>query len=86
MAPAIIVCTSRRWPGHVDQAHLQAVAERPRREAQLDGDPAPLLFGQPIGVDAGQRAHERRLAVIDMARRTEDEAPHAPTLVQPPAN
>ena len=45
----------------VDDADRADAVERERREAELDRDAAPLLLGQPIGVDAGERAHERVL-------------------------
>src|SRR5262249_17795414 len=31
-----------------------------------------LLLLEPVGVDAGERAHQRGLAMIDMARRADD--------------
>ena len=41
-------------------------------EAEVDGEsPAPLL-GEAVGVDAGQRPHDGRLAVIDMTRERND--------------
>jgi hypothetical protein len=58
---------------HVDEAEAQPAAEVERREAELDRDAARLLLGEAIGVDAGQRAHERRLAVVDVAGRAEHE-------------
>ena len=59
---------------NVDDADRADAVERERREAELDRDAAPLLFGQPIGVDAGERANERRLAVIDVPGGAEDHA------------
>jgi hypothetical protein len=47
------------------------------RKAQLDGDAAGLLFLQAIGIDPGQRADERALAVIDVAGGSDHEAVHA---------
>ena len=58
----------------VDDADRADPLEHERREAELDRDAAPLLFGQSIGVDAGQRANERRLAVIDVPRGADDHA------------
>ena len=58
--------------GHVDYAHGADLIEHERREPELDGDAAALLLRQPIGVDAGERAHERRLAVIDVTRGTQN--------------
>ena len=58
--------------GHVDEAELAAVAEVAVGVAQVDGDAARLLLLEAIGIDAGQRLHQRGLAVIDMARRSDD--------------
>ncbi len=58
-------------PRHVDEADLVVVGE-PAREAEVDGDAAPLLLGEPIGVDAGQRLDQRGLPVIDVAGRADD--------------
>src|SRR5207248_841307 len=38
-----------------------------RRVAEVDRDPALALLGQPVGVLAGQRSHEPRLPVVDVA-------------------
>ena len=58
-------------PRHVDEADLVVVGE-PAGEAEVDGDPAPLLLGEAIGVDARQRFDERGLPVIDVAGRADD--------------
>ena len=52
----------------VDEREPRAVRELQRRVAELDRDPALALFGEPVGVLAGQRPHEPRLAVVDVAR------------------
>ncbi len=57
--------------GHVHDAQRE-IADHERREAQLDRDPAALLLGEAVGVDAGERLHERGLAVIDVAGGAED--------------
>jgi hypothetical protein len=57
--------------GHVDDAQRAAGGQLQRRVAERDRDPARLLLGQPVGVGAGQRQHDRRLAVVDVARRAE---------------
>ena len=57
--------------GHVDEAD-HAVAGRHVGEAEVDGDAAGLLLLQPVGVDAGQRAHQAGLAVVDVARGADD--------------
>src|SRR3954451_2479107 len=54
--------------GHVDEVELGPVSEPQVRIADVDRHPARPLFGQPIGVDARERAKQARLAVIDMAR------------------
>ena len=61
--------------GDVHDAGVQA-AQIERREAELDRDAALLLLGEAIGVDAGQRAHQGRLAVVDVAGGAYDEATH----------
>ncbi len=65
-------------PGHVHDADHATVAEVEVGEAELDGDAAGLLLLQPVGVDAGERAHERGLAVVDVARGPDDppDRPH----------
>ena len=47
-----------------DRPHAR---ELERRKSELDRDAPSLLLGQSIRIDAGQRSHQRRLAVIDMA-------------------
>ena len=50
----------------------RAVGGRQVGEAEVDGDAARLLLLQPVGVDAGQRAHQRGLAVVDVAGGADD--------------
>ena len=58
--------------GHVDDAHLQ-VPDAAGGIAQVDRH-APLFFLlQAVGVAAGQRLHEGRLAVIDVSGGAERE-------------
>ena len=57
---------------HVDEAEHGAVRRRQIGEAEIDGDAARLLLLQPVGIDAGQRPHQRGLAVIDMAGGADD--------------
>ena len=61
-------------PGHVDEADGHAFAGRQIGEAEIDRDAARLLLLQAVGIDAGQRPHQRGLAVIDMARGADDHA------------
>ena len=79
-APASMFLTNRSWPGTSTNARFSAV-DLEVREPEVDGDPALLLFLQPVGIDAGQRAHERALAVIDVAGRADDDGTHVLTLV-----
>ena len=66
LAPAIIARTSFSWPGTSIRLRRR-VASVERSEAELDRDAAAALLGQPVGLAAGQRAHQGRLAVIDVA-------------------
>ncbi len=59
-------------PRHVDKPELGAVGQRRIGKAEIDRQPASLLLRQAIGVDPGQRLHQRGLAVIDMASGRED--------------
>ena len=60
--------------GHVDERRSASVALLEVREAEIDGDAAPLLLGQAIAVDAGERLDQRRLAVVDVAGGADGEA------------
>ena len=51
---------------HVDDGEPAPVRELERRVAEVDRDPAPLLFRQPVGVLSGQRPHEPRLPMVDV--------------------
>ena len=66
--------------GDVHEAQVQRLAVRTHqvevRKAEVDRDAAPLLFLQPVGIDSGQRLHQGRLPVIDMARRAYDDRFH----------
>jgi hypothetical protein len=57
---------------HVDETDTAAVFQRHPGVTEFDGDAAPLFFRQPVGVDARQRAHERRLTVVDVACSADD--------------
>ena len=66
---------------HVDEDQLAAVGQGCLGEAQVDGHAAGLLFGQMVGVDAGERAHQRGLAMVHMAGGGDDHAtPAGPRL------
>ena len=51
---------------HVDEREPAPVREVERCVAEVDGDPARLLLGEPVGVFSGQRPDEPRLAVVDV--------------------
>src|SRR5260370_13822095 len=59
-------------PGDIDTTELGAVGQRRIGEAEIDREPAPLLFRQSVGINSSQRADQRRLAMIDMAGRRQD--------------
>src|SRR2546421_10346906 len=44
---------------------LDRVAQRERRESQVDRDAPPLLLLPTVGIDAGEGFHQGRLAVVD---------------------
>src|SRR5207244_762496 len=58
----------------VHDAGLDLVIEGEWREAQIDGDASTLLLLPPVGVDAGEGLHERRLPVVDVTGGADDEA------------
>jgi hypothetical protein len=64
--------TKRSWPGTSTNCEVASV-DRLVGEAEIDGDAARLLFLQPIGVGAGQRLHQRALAVVDVPARSDDD-------------
>jgi len=53
--------------GNVDNARFNAVIEAQMREAQIERHATQTLFDPAIGIGAGERAHQRRLAVVDVA-------------------
>ena len=60
---------------HIDEGEVDPV-DLLVREAEIDGDPAGLLFLQPVRVGSRQRQHERALPVIDVPRRADDDRFH----------
>src|SRR5690606_3680135 len=62
----------------IDDGELLPGREAEAGEAEVDGDAAALLLDEAVGVDAGERADERGLAVVDVAGRAEDEVRHQP--------
>ena len=61
---------------HVHERQRHAVSLEVR-EPQVDGDAAGLFLFEAVGIGAGEVAHERALAVIDVSRRTYDDGSHA---------
>jgi hypothetical protein len=58
--------------GDVHEAHLD-LAFPQVGEAEIDGDAAGLLLGEPVAVDAGQGFDQLGLAVVDVAGSADDE-------------
>ena len=59
---------------HIDKTDHLALAGRKIGKAEVDGDSTLFFFQQPVGIDTGQRAHERGLAMVDMACRPDNHA------------
>ncbi len=58
--------------GDIDKTEAQTVATVRRGQLQMgepdiDGDAAAFLFFETVGIDAGERAHQRALAMIDVS-------------------
>ena len=66
--------------GDVDKAQANSAAigggEFEVGKADINGDAAPFFFFEAVGIDAGQRFHQRRLAVIDMSGGADDDGLH----------
>ncbi len=52
--------------GNIDDAHLH-VGDLAGGEAEVDRHPPLFLLLEPVGLAAGQRFHQRGLAVVDVA-------------------
>jgi hypothetical protein len=65
--------------GHVDDREPSPISELERRVAEVDRDPARLLLREPVGVLSGQRAHEPRLPVVNVAGRSDRQGHRART-------
>ena len=59
--------------GHIYDAHAFAAGQIGIGEAQFYGDAAALLFAEAVAVDAGERSHQRSLAVVDVTGGTQDD-------------
>ena len=62
---------------HVDESQDLAVRQCCVRISRLDRDAARLLLLEPVGIDAGERAHHAGFAVIDVSRGTDDHRSNA---------
>lgn len=63
--------------GHVHDAQAFAFGQIQPGEAQLNGDSPAFFFVQTVAIHAGERAHQRGLAVIDMSGRAQHNS-HCP--------
>lgn len=54
-------------PRHVDKANRATGVEGTVGKAEIDRHAPSLLFRQTIGIDTGERSHQRGLTVIDVA-------------------
>ena len=67
-------------PRHIDEPQPQSFAighgQVQIGKADVDRDAATLFFLKPVGIDAGQRLHQRGLAVIDVACGAYDDGFH----------
>jgi hypothetical protein len=68
------VANESRVPWHVDDPDLCSAWESHVRESKIDCHAASLFLSQAVRVDPGERGHQGGLAVVDVARRTDDEA------------
>ncbi len=71
--------------GHVDEGDRlgpDVVSDGRVGEPEVDGQAAAVLLLQTVGVGAGERHDERRLAMVDVSRRGND--PHAGSLASSP--
>src|SRR2546430_1518940 len=62
--------------GDVQHARHDLVVQREVREAQVNGDPAALLFGKPVGVRPRERLDQGGLAMVNVARGADDHMLH----------
>jgi hypothetical protein len=60
-------------PRNVNHSSLDASGQLQGRKAKDNGDSPLLLLRKSIRIHARQSAHEGRLAVVDMTRRTDDD-------------
>ena len=58
--------------GNVDEPEHVIRVQRVVREPEVDRQPSFLLLREAIGVDPGERVHQRGLAVVDVSRGGDD--------------
>ncbi|GBD18617.1 hypothetical protein HRbin27_01115 [bacterium HR27] len=58
--------------GDVDDTQPPTTRQGHPGEAEVDGHLALFFFPQPIGIDAGECFHQRRLPVVDVTGGTDD--------------
>ncbi len=58
--------------GNVDEADQLPARQRQIGEPEVDRNAARLLLRQAVGVDAGERFHQQRLAVVDVSGGGDD--------------
>ena len=59
---------NRTWPGTSTNPTSAPDGSVVNAKPEVDRQPARLLLGEAVGVGAGEREHQRRLAVVDVAR------------------
>ena len=59
-------------PRHVDKPEFGAIGQCRIGKPEIDRQPAALFLRQAVGVDPGQRADQKGLAMIDVAGRRQD--------------
>ena len=55
--PRRACCAHIERGGHVDERESTAI-HLCESEAELEGEPAPVFLGEPVGIGAGERANE----------------------------
>ena len=78
--PASMLRTKRSCPGTSTKPRRRSSPLGAGRfevgKADVDGDAAPLLFFEAIGIDAGERFDQRGLAVVDVPGGADDDGLH----------
>ena len=60
--------------GHIDKTQALAARQHQRREAKINRNAAPLLFGQTIGILTSEGADKRSFPVIDVPGCADNES------------